>query len=156
MCGNDDAARGDLDLDLDLDLDTTVPGEGRQQRRLDGAVGAYAGLNDVKATPVAKRTVLFRAGVFLDFVRLATRAEGPMWALNTRGEPNEIELTAANGSFHRSCLGTHQPPTPTLTGTPRQPCNVTQTGVRPVPLVPPHVRRAPCGVGAQHAWCLAA
>ena len=37
---------------------------------------------------------IFRVGIFLDFVRRTTRAPQ---ALNTRGEPNEIELTATHG-----------------------------------------------------------
>ena len=41
----------------------------------------------------------FRAGLFLAFVRLATRAEGPHGGAThcTYGEPNEIKLTAAHG-----------------------------------------------------------
>ena len=35
----------------------------------------------------------FGVGIFLDFVRLTTRTR-PMGVQRTRGEPNEIELTA--------------------------------------------------------------
>ena len=99
---------------------------------------------------------VFQVGGLLDFLGLSARTVRPMWALNTCGEPNEIELKAANGLFDRSFLGPHPPPTPTLAGTPRQPFNITPRGASPIPLVPPHVRRTPCGMGAQHVWCLAA
>ena len=46
------------------------------------------------------------------FFLISLRGQAPhvlrahMWALNTCGEPNEIELTAAHGSCYRSFSGT--------------------------------------------------
>ena len=46
-------------------------------------------------------------GIFHDFVRRSgtTRADGHMWALNTCGEPNEIESTAPHRLFYRYVSG---------------------------------------------------
>ena len=46
---------------------------------------------------------IFRVGIFLDFVRLTTRAPYAMG--HTCGEPNEIELTATHRLFYRSFSG---------------------------------------------------
>ena len=44
-----------------------------------------------------KRAVTFFVrGFFLISLGYHTRTMHPMWALNTRGEPNEIELAAAH------------------------------------------------------------
>ena len=48
----------------------------------------------------------FRLGFFLISLGGQAPHVRPMWALNTCGEPNEIELTAAQGLFYRSLLGT--------------------------------------------------
>ena len=54
-----------------------------------------------------KSSNIFRVGLFRGFVRRSgtTRAEGPHVALNTCGEPSEIELTAAHGLCYRSFAG---------------------------------------------------
>ena len=41
-------------------------------------------------------------GIFLDFVRLTTRTEGPHGAGRTCGEPDERELTAIGVAFDGS------------------------------------------------------
>ena len=57
-----------------------------------------AGYN-LKYTSRKKSGNVFRMGLFFDFVRLITRAEGVLRAhmRRTCGEPNKIELTAAHG-----------------------------------------------------------
>ena len=55
---------------------------------------------DIALYAITKKTgSVFRLGIYLDFVRRSgtTHAEGHMWALNTCGEPNELELTATLG-----------------------------------------------------------
>ena len=51
-----------------------------------------------------------RVGIFLGFVGLATRAEGPHGGVTHRtcGEPNEIELTATHGLLYGPCYGNRQ------------------------------------------------